>query len=117
MRKRERLEVSSSNTKLPVILKTTKVDFRNLKEKANTHAKGRGIRNEGSIVAIDKQLLANLIGDYETLLRSLKNLGGFFERELHYSESKEWKASISKPYKLKDVPTFLHPPKKEKSKP
>lgn len=113
MRKRVRLGVSSSGA---IRLKTTKVDFFNLKEKANTHAKGRGIRYEGQIVAIDKQLLAGLLDDYETLLRSLKNLGKFFERDLHYSETKEWKASIGKPYTLKDVPAFLHPPKKERTK-
>jgi hypothetical protein len=107
MRKRIRLETGK------LTLKTTKVELRNLKEKANNHPKGRGARAVGAIVAIDKDLLGRLIADYEALARSLKKHGGFFERVLHYSETESWKDSIGKPIKDKDVPAFL---RKEKPK-
>lgn len=96
MGKRERLEDS-------VKLKTTGPEFQNLKERAK-RSSGKYSRNENPIVAVDKNILAKLIEDYEVLMKLLKKTGTSIRRELHYNETEEWK-QLNKG-KL-EVPSFL----------
>ncbi len=97
----------SDSTKPVVKLKTNSVDFSNLKEKATTHISGRGIRQSHSIIAVEKNVIELMLLDYEKLIKQLKKAGVTVEWELHYSQTAEWKATMSKPVTDKDIPEFL----------
>lgn len=106
MKKRLRLNESSE-----VKLKTTRIEFSELKEKATREPQGKhAAKYANPYISITKGMLLNLISDTDTLIKLLKKNGVKVDRELHYNETAEWKALLKKGDD--DIPAFLKSKKK-----
>lgn len=100
-----------------IILKTTRVDFSELKERVSRVPQGKhAAKYDNPYVSIPKSMLLNLIGDTEVLTKALKGQGVTVGREPHYNETKEWKSWAKQNYPDNDVPAFLKAGKKKRVK-
>lgn len=90
-------------------LKSTKVD---LTIQARAVDPARMVKNMGMITTINREVLANLLHDYQLMKGELKRLGVKGKHALHYSETPEFKRTMSKGISEKDIPAFLRTNKK-----
>lgn len=85
-------------------LKTTKVDIA-LQTRAVDPS--RNVKNMGMITTIPREVLSNLLHDYQLMKSELKRLGVKGKHAAHYSESAAFQAKMNKGITEKDVPAFL----------
>lgn len=107
---KKRLRLVESND---LVLKTTRIDFSELREKATRAPQGKhAAKYENPYISISKGMLLNLIEDVDVLTKALKKQGVTVGREPHYNETKEWKSWKRDGFPDNDVPEFLRQKKK-----
>lgn len=104
----KRVRLVSSDEKKSMKLKTTRIEFSELKEKATRTPQGKyAAKYENPHISITKGMLLNLIEDTESLMKELKKAGVTVTRELHYNETDEWKSWQKHGFPKDDVPAFI----------